>query len=84
MGVVEGRAAPADEARAVRHSKRREALAPGIATPGSSAGEAQATPALEGPSDHDHRSWPVRIARPSSPTRAARTDPGCPTRTFTP
>jgi len=70
------KAAPADEARAVRHSKRREALAPDRArtgAPRSMRKRRRSRASLE----RVDRSWPVRIARPSHPNaRTARTDAG--------
>jgi hypothetical protein len=50
VGTCEVKAAPADEARAVRHSRRREAL-PRAGFAGGSAVFAQAEPAGEGVSN---------------------------------
>jgi hypothetical protein len=72
--TCKARAAPADEARAVRHSMRREALSPGQLLQEARVG-VQALPRSSESARVD-RSWLVRIAKPSCPARAARTDAG--------
>ena len=78
------KAAPADEARAVRHARRREAPAPEVLNGVTrSMRKRHRDRVSHGRVD---RSWPVRTARPSCPTaRTARTErAGKPKRTLTP
>jgi len=73
IGTCEVKAAPADEARAVRHSRHREVSPSKCSVEGSWSSRKRWGCERVGLERID-RSWPVRIARPSCPTaRTART-----------
>jgi hypothetical protein len=73
IGTCEVKAAPADEARAVRHSRHREVSLSKCSVEGSWSSRKRWGCERVNLGRID-RSWPVRIARPSCPTaRTART-----------
>jgi len=76
IGFITVKATPADEARVVRHTRRREALTLDFAIARVTRWMRKRHRVRVSRGGVD-RSWPVRIARPSWPTaRTARTEPG--------